>query len=224
MWSGLYRAGRQLAATGDTATALDNYSKSLHLIQGLASADPADIGHQRWLALTHLSLGELFAKLDQSTRARDEYRKAISVTEQLWSDDPQRIETLRDLAREYQSLGVSFEQTNELSPALEFMSKAQSLAEQSAANDPQNGRIAHRLAKIYADVGEVHRKLAGERNLPQPIRTTNLRTARECYERSLQIWRELKQRDRVMPPDNAKPDDVARQLAECDALLSRPVS
>ncbi len=70
-WAACFRTGRQLALTGETSGALDNYTKATELMEGLATADPADKGHRRWLALTYLSLGELFAKLDQPNRALD---------------------------------------------------------------------------------------------------------------------------------------------------------
>lgn len=216
MWSLFFRTARQLARSGDTAGALDNYAKAVELIESLASADPADKGHHRWLAVTHLSFGEYLSRLGQYARAQEEYRKAITISAQLWAADPQRVETRRDLASEHEAMGLLLQQTRELPAALEYLNKAEALARQSAEHDPQNARVASSLARIRLDLGGFYRQLADEANSPEPTRNTNLRMARDWYERSLQIWEQLKSSDQLNPVDRSKPDEVARELAECE--------
>ena len=61
--------------------------KATELIESLASADPNDTGHQRWLALTYFSNGNALALADQADKARERYHKAIAIDENLLAAD-----------------------------------------------------------------------------------------------------------------------------------------
>ncbi|MDQ3314625.1 MAG: tetratricopeptide repeat protein [Verrucomicrobiota bacterium] len=219
-WAACFRTGRQLALTGEASGALDNYTKATELMEGLATADPADKGHRRWLALTYLSLGELFAKLDQPNRALEIYRKAIAISEQVFAPDPDRAEVQRDLARMHEAMGLLFANTDQPAPALEYFKKAEAMAQASANHDPQNARVRIRLARIWTEMAGFHRKLADGRDSPVASRDANLKTALDLYRRSLEIWQELRDKGMLSRIDASKPDEVTREITNCESRTS----
>ena len=124
LWAAFYREGRLLGVTGDLNGALENETKALELIEGLAAADPADKGHRRWLALTYFSVGQTLAQLGRGPEALERYRKAIEISEALFRDDPGRVEAERDLARMHEALGLLFIEMKETDHALESLKRA----------------------------------------------------------------------------------------------------
>jgi eukaryotic-like serine/threonine-protein kinase len=219
MWAAFYRTGRQLALTGDARAALDSCAKATELIEGLASADPADKGHRRWLALTYLSLGEVLARMDQPERALERYRNALAISEELFTADPGRVEARRDLAGIDDAMGLLLEKLDRTDSALDYLSKAKSLAEASALHDPQNAHIQNRLAEILTDMADLDDKLAHGPDHPIAARRSNLRAARDLYEHSLEIWRDLETKGMLGTRDAEKSEKVALEIAHCDAAL-----
>ncbi len=207
MWAALFRKARLLGFTGQTDEALENYNRAVGLIEALAVADRADRGHRRWVALTHFSLGQFLATVNQSDRARGDYARAMAISEDLLAADPQRIETRRDLAKIYEALGLLSHGVGNIARVLEYLEKARSLAEESVAQDPGNLRARTRLAQIYADLGLVC------------VATSDPRAARAWYQRSLDIWQQMKEQGTLNGVDANKPEEIARAIAKCDAAL-----
>jgi non-specific serine/threonine protein kinase/serine/threonine-protein kinase len=220
MWAAFLRTGRQLTLTGDTTSALQNYAKATQLIEDLAAADPQDRGHRRWLAVTYLSVGELFAKLDQPGKALENYRKAIAISEEVFAADPDRAETLRDLARMHEAMALLLAHTDQTGAALECFNKAESMANAAANHDPQNIRVRIRLVRIRTEMAGFYRKLADARGAPIASRSSNLRAARNSYQRSIDIWQDLGKMGMLSTRDAGKSDEAAREIANCDAALN----
>ena len=219
MWAALFRNGRHLALTGVTQDALRDYAEATQLIEGLAAADPQDKGHRRWLAVTYLGAADLFAQLDQRNNALENYHKAIAISEELVAIDPARVEVQRDLVRMYEGVGLLFAKTDEVSAALEYFAKAESLAESSSQHDPDNARVRRGLANIWAEMAGTYRLLAQRNESPRSDRSANLRAAHDRYQRSLEIWQDLKNKGLLSRTDVGKPDEVAKKIADCDAAL-----
>jgi len=47
------------------------------------------------------------------------------------------------------------------------------------------------------------------------------RTARNLYARSLEVWQDMQKRGILTAEDRTKPQEVAREIARCDAALRR---
>jgi serine/threonine protein kinase len=220
MWAAYFRTGRQLALTGDAKGAFENYSKATELMESLSVADPDDRGHRRWLAVTYSSVADLLAATNEPDQALKLYGKAITMSEELLAADAGRFETRKDLAQMYQSAGRLLGKTGQASRAVEDFNQAKSLAEASFNHDPQNARVRGRLAGICADLADLYRKVAEQRDPPSAVnRKANLQTARGLYERSLNIYQDLKSKGTLSAADDSKPDEIAREIAKCDAAL-----
>jgi tetratricopeptide (TPR) repeat protein len=219
-WAGYLRAGRQLSATGEIDAAFASYAEATALMESLSAADPADNGHRRWLSVTYSRLGDLHAAIYQPVPALEHYRKAIAISEDLLAGDSDRVETRRDLTRIYQAVGALLTKIGQTDAALDHLKKAEAMAQASAAQDAENARVRSRLAAVLGTMAELYRKRA-EQPGSAPDRNMNLRAALEYYRRSLELWQELENTGMLSDADAAKPDELAREIANCDAALAQ---
>jgi tetratricopeptide (TPR) repeat protein len=218
-WAALYRESRQLAYTADWNGAFENATRALELIEALASADPADKGHRRWLALNYLSRGQALAKLNRSPEALEDFHKAIGISEELFRNDPDRVEVQRDLAKMHEATGLLFAEMEQTDGALENLKLANTLAESSAAHDPRNARIRNRLAEICQETGDLYWKLFNLPALRPGDRDAHLHAAHYSYQRSLELWTESKKEGMLNSIDAARFNELGRKIADCDAAL-----
>ncbi len=216
MWSAYFRVGRQLAETGDIDGAIENDAKATKLIEGLAAADPNDVGHQRWLALTYFSTGNAFELAARTDQAREHYHKAIAIDENLLSADPDRVEVRRDLARIHWAAGQLLSQQGQMAGAVEELAKAAELAQTSADRDVNNLLVRGRLARICSDLGGSYYKLARQQDPSVAARRINERKACDWYQRSFDLWQELKAKSALRKIDADKVAEVEREIAKCN--------
>ncbi|HMJ05922.1 MAG TPA: protein kinase [Chthoniobacterales bacterium] len=216
MWAAHFRLGRHLAATGDNRAAMANYQHAVGFIEALAAADPNDTGHRRWLALTYSAMGDVSAALGQVTEAFAWQQKALAISGKLAREDPARVEAERDVARINYSTGALWLARGELERAASCFDRAISISEKSLRNDLDNARVRSALAEAEAGRADCFRALVNTANPPN-TRARNLDRARARYQRSLELWREVKARGMLTTAAGQKAKAVADALAECEA-------
>jgi hypothetical protein len=75
------------------------------------------------------------------------------------------------------------------------------------------------FADTYSDLAEAEATIATSESMAADDRQKRLRSARNLYVRSLEIWQDLETRNIVAPSDRSKKDAVLRKIAACDAAL-----
>jgi hypothetical protein len=70
-------------------------------------------------------------------------------------------------------------------------------------------------------VAATHAVLGSDGSLGVADRREHWRSAREIYGRSLDIWRDMQTRRILTAEDAAKPEEVAREIARCEAEMRR---
>ena len=74
--------------------------------------------------------------------------------------------------------------------------------------------------QAYLHLGAAHAALAGSTDLAASQRREHWRVARDFFQRSLAIWRDMQQRG-ILTADNVpKLNEMVREVAECDAALA----
>ena len=76
-------------------------------------------------------------------------------------------------------------------------------------------------AQAYIYLGEAYAELATSKNAATIEQREHWRAARNMYGRSLEIWQGLQKRGILSVPDAGKPEEVARDIAKCDAVLGK---
>jgi hypothetical protein len=90
-----------------------------------------------------------------------------------------------------------------------------------AVDDPTNAYLRGLRARAYGYIGQAYSELAAFPATPSPEAKAHWTAARTMYQLSLDVWRDLSNRGLLANDDAAKPDELASQIAGCDAALGR---
>ncbi len=216
IWASYLRDGRLRAETGDLSGARQSLRWSLEYIQKLSAADPQDKGHRLWLAVTHLTLGNVLANSNKVNEALKTYSKALAIAEPLVAVDSKWWEARRYLTNMYTSTG-RLQGHTEL--AIDYFRKAIRLAEESCSADPQNARMRRGLAETYSGMATVYSSMPAKSAPSKNIKS--LGEARSWYQKSLDIYQDMKNKGTLNGAVASKPDEVARDIAKCDDALKK---
>jgi len=150
--------------TGDTATALQSYEKSLSIRRHLVSLEPKNADYQLGLAVTLSRFGPMLQVLGQPGDAAEKMREAMNITDKL---EPQSQDwpTLQAATRSTNFLGDAMAEMGDYDGALAMYQKALSIVEQKQGVLPNKqikdrlGVSRERLGFIYATKGEYQKSL-----------------------------------------------------------------
>ncbi|MBI1762910.1 MAG: protein kinase [Acidobacteria bacterium] len=211
--------GRDLRATGDTASAIAAHRKALSISEALAAADPKSAEHQQDLANTWQFLADAQASAHDPHAALENYRKAVALNEALLAAEPDNVRHRDDLAIDEGGVGTVLAAMGDLNGALAAARRAVTFAAAAATQSPANLRIKGRLALRHFECGQLYARLAQAKSSGE--QKANWQAAREQYQRSFSLWNELKGQGKLARKDAGKPDEVARELAKCEAALAK---
>ena len=174
--------------------------------------------HARTLRTRTSRLGDLLAQSGSHAQALSYYRKAMTELEKLGaesSEDPYarfRVILVRGGIGEMQA------HLGERSAALSEYARAIKLLDGIAA-DPTSGMHSSLRGQAYMRVAAIQAALGAAAEPGQSEQQEHWRTARELYARSLGTWQDMQARGILTAEDRTKPQEVAREIARCDAVL-----
>jgi len=210
--------GDYRAVLHDVDGALQSFRKKLAFDEQSLAEDPLNAVARSDIAYTYSRLGDLLAQSGSHTQALSNYRKAMNELKKLdaeSSEDPYaRFRAI--LARG--SIGEMQAHLGESSVALAESSRVIALLNGIAA-DPTSGTLSSLRGQAYIRVAAIHAALGASANLSAAEKREHWRTAREMYARSLGVWQDMQTRGILTAEDAAKPEELARNIARCDASL-----
>jgi len=213
--------GDYRALIGDTNGALDSFRKKLALDEQSMAADPANAQARADFGYSCERLAELLITIDANSQAVTYGRKALSVWEQLLEHAPDSQALRSRMIKAHASLGLANAKLGDRRAALAESSQAVALLEISE-DDATQTQVRVLKAEAWKDVGETHVLLAAAARVSAE-RLAQWQRARNMYQRSLDVWLDLRQRGIINGVDSSKPEEIQRELAKCDAnLLGRP--
>jgi tetratricopeptide (TPR) repeat protein len=213
---GAMRDGRLRAQLGQTAAALESLNSSLQQLESLSAADPGDKGHRFWLGVAYFTLANTLANSNQTGKASANYLKATSMTEQLVAADAKWWEAKRYLTDMYVNFGSLQTRNGQTSVAANYFRKAIELAEESSRIDPQNVLVRSGLARAYEGMAVLSMASAAD----PTEKTSGLREALDWYQKSLNIYEDMKRNGTLSGADAGRPGDLGTKIATCAAALN----
>jgi non-specific serine/threonine protein kinase/serine/threonine-protein kinase len=213
-WGNYLRNGRLLAKTGDRSEADQYLTKALDYIRQFSEADPGDKGHRLWLAVTLYTFGEVLADSDKTQDALKDYSRGVTIMEELLAADSSWLEARKYLAEMYVSLGRLLGKIHKTDNAREYLAKAIQLAEQAASSDPENAQARRDEAEAFLAMADLCAS-EGKRK-----RFDEWQEARSWYQKSLNIYEDMKTHGTLSGADAGKPDQLGKEIAKCDAALA----
>jgi tetratricopeptide (TPR) repeat protein len=206
--------GKDLLLMGDINGALESHQAGLAIAEQLAAESPSE-EMKADVALSLWRLGRSQAAARNYEPALTNFRKALAAREPALAN-AQNARARDDVASIYADLGSGLAATGDFSGAREALTKAVLLAEEVSKQAPTNARYRARLATRYSDLGRIYLKSA-QAHTSDP--KAEWQRARDYLARSAVVWDELRQKNILMPVDAARPDEVTRNIATCDAAL-----
>ena len=171
----LDRVGDLLAGRGDSAGALDHYTRALNIRERLGHADPRDNDWQRNLRIAErladadphntdwqrdLSIrlervGDVLDGRGDAAGALEHYTRALHIAERLIEADPHNTDRLRNLWVSLNRVGDLLAGRGETADALQHHSRALQIAERLAKADPHNTDRQRNLSISLTRVGDL---------------------------------------------------------------------
>jgi hypothetical protein len=166
-----------------------------------------------------MGLGETELIAGNQSVAMQYYLKAKPIAEGLAAVDAHNIQALGDVAALYLSLSAWERQNGGALSALEHCLRAVAIREELSAANPSNALTRRDLASAYFELADVYGRLAANTLAPAVQQQQNWRTAKDWYEKSLEIFLDMKSKGTLSAADASKPDELANDIAKCDLAL-----
>jgi non-specific serine/threonine protein kinase/serine/threonine-protein kinase len=206
---------------GERTEARELFRKALALDAARAEAEPANAEARLDVSFDHGSLGSSFAKTGEFQLALESYQKALALREEASSADPADAWARTALAQGHENISEVHFMAGDPARALESELAASRLFEALSRADPTNTSRRAQLASSYSGLGKTEVALAEARAPAASQRGAHWRAARSWYERSENLFAELRKAGATLP--DVSVDDAeknARQIARCDAALA----
>ena len=204
----------------DTAGALDSFRKKLALDEQSLADDPVNLQARADLAYTCERLGALLGT-PGSTRWRSQYyRRAAALIEEASARSPQNLSLRYSEILNRAGLAETQAKVGERSGALAECSRVIALLDETA-DDPTHSGHRNKRGRAYIHIARAYAALAASNNAVTAKQREHWHAARAMYVRSQQIWQDMQRRGILTGEDATKPEEVAREIAQCDAALRR---
>jgi serine/threonine protein kinase/tetratricopeptide (TPR) repeat protein len=208
----LSNLGVALLKRGDKLGALDHARKALKLYQELAEADKNDANARKDLAIGYRNLGQASLEAGDKVGASEPYLKSISVFEDLVAKEPNNAYNRRQLALTYLRMSQLMSSTNDFARGIDYARQAIGIGEKLTAADAKNLSVLRTLADSYFQLGKCHAQLGAKAGKP-PGQQKGWPEARSWYQKSLDIWLDMKAKGTLAGADKTKLEEVEREIA-----------
>jgi tetratricopeptide (TPR) repeat protein len=205
---------------GDKRGALESYRKGIAISEQLVAADPSDTGASDDLACEYQRVADLLAALEDNSQALSNYEKSCQIFEKTSAKARENLWERLQLAISRAGVGKIQARLGKIASAVEECRKTVPLLEETTEN-PTN-RIHRSLkAQAYQYLGEAYVALATFGNVPSADISQHWTTARDMFQRSSGIYQDMRTRGILSVPDAHQLDEVAGEVAKCDAALRK---
>jgi tetratricopeptide (TPR) repeat protein len=210
--------GGVMLQLGDRSGALENFKQAQAIYESLVTADPNDASIRRSSAVGYRNLGTAVGT-DNRVEALNNFHKALQIFAELTAKDPNNADFRRNWAFAYLHLSRFQSKADDLNGALDSALQGIKIDEVLVASSPTNASARNTLALLYSQLGASHAALAATANISK--QTAEWQAAKDSYQKSLDIYQDMKSNGTLKGADAGKPDELAKEIAKCDAVLER---
>lgn len=212
--------GDYRATLHDVTGALQSFRTYLAFMERLLADDPRNVAAHAALAYPHKRIGDLLAESGDYSQALTHTRRALAIYEEMSADSPEdfRLRSWVPLVRA--SVARLHARLGQQAAALADSAKAIALLNATVEN-PTDPYQASNRGSAYMHLGEAYAALARSRDAAMTEQRHYWGTAREMYVQSLKIWQDMTGRGILTQEDAEKPQQVAQEIAKCDASLRK---
>ena len=211
------RLGAFLEEIGRLPEALAAFQTTFSIREELLAADPASARNRRNTASSHMNIGNVLAEMNDPKGALLHQRKALAMIESLSAEDPKNMQLRQDHAGVLGNIGPLLTATGDVEGAVRSLQEALILLRSLPAADSSMvirftiAKDQYRMGKAFA----LHAQKSGNSIAGKE----RWRTARLWFEKSLPVFTDLRDRKIATGADAAMPDEVMREISNCDKAL-----
>ena len=217
---GYQNDGKYRETLHDMHGALGSFRRKLALDEESLADDPVNAQTREDLAYSCEKMGDLLAETEDYLQALSYYRRALFMYEEVSAVAPQILRVHYRVIFTRTGIAQMQAKRGERTDALAECSKVSALLNE-LPEDPRliwqgsvKGELYMRLARAYT-------ALATSTDVPTTEQREHWGAARNMYARSLDFWQDMQKRGMLTGEDSARPQEVAREIAKCDAPLQR---
>ena len=203
---------------GDSAGALAGFRRKLAMDEALLAADPANAQAHGDIGYSHERLGDILAKRGAHAEALSHYRRASDE----WESGTQSGNMALAVKLASTRAGVARAEANlgHRSAALDAIRRAEAAADQ-APDDPTDVGQRGIRAQAYEYLADAYVALAKRTGtLPAADAKAHWSAACRMFQRSADVWDDMRRRGILAGNDAGKTEVVARELSRCKAKLN----
>src|ERR1051326_1141327 len=198
----------------DRKGAIEVSKQALAIYESLLIADPNDAVNQRNAAGGYRNLGVAIGTDDRAETMKN-FNKALEIFAGLVAKDATNADFRRQWAYTYLTLSRFQVKVGDLINAVNSAEQGIKIDEVLVASFSANASARNTLAQLYRQLGHSHAALGAKGNKQQ------LGAAKDAYQKALDIYQDMKSKGTLSGADAAKPDELAKEIAKCDAALQR---
>jgi eukaryotic-like serine/threonine-protein kinase len=206
------------ALSGDPDGGLASFRRKLAIDEELLAADPANAQAHHDVAYSSQRLGDILTTLGNRPEALIHYRRSAEELGRMST----ATGTDSGLRLALSLAGVARTQARLLNPraALDAARQA-AMAVAKTADDPTNAHQRGIKAQAYTFLAEAHEALASAQEAPPADIRQHWHAACDMFQRSFDIWEDMRRRGILNISDGDKPGEAARELARCQELQEK---
>ena len=209
--------GDYRAQTGDINAALESFEKKISLDQQSIAADPDNIQAQGDYAYSLERIGVLLTQKGDYAAALPYLRNNLATRRKMAARDPDSVVWPYLVVLAHGEIAFAEADVGHTAAALDQCREAIKILNERRI-DLGNAYLRGLEAQAYGWIGKSYAQVAASAASTQS--GEYCRHAREMFQRSVQIWQDLRARGTLAADDAPKLDEAHRELARCDAALA----
>jgi non-specific serine/threonine protein kinase/serine/threonine-protein kinase len=214
----LGNTGSNLRSLNQKPAALPYFDEALEHYEAIVAADPKDVFVRRQWAVANRNVAVAVGG-DDPAKALRLFQKATGILAQIVGIDPNNTDFRRQWAFTYMATGRFHNEINEFEQAVANLSEGIRIEEALVRDAPTDVSVQTTMALLFNQLGLTHAKWAGKSDLPKAKVHEHWSDAKDAYGKSLAVYQGLRNNGKLSAADAAKPDELAAEIAKCDAAL-----
>ena len=198
----------------DPAAAAQYFAEALAIFDQLVADEPGDASMRRLWAVGHRNMGMALGPTRREEGARH-LTQAREILAGIVAQSPTNFDFRRQWAFTHLATSRFENDANDPAAAIASAEEGIKIAEPLVADAPTEVSAKNTLAMLYLQLGASHAKLASMIATP----AEHWRSAKAAYRKSLAIYEDLRAQGKLSGGDAKKPDELAAEIAKCDAAL-----
>ncbi len=205
----------------DKSGALEKVKQAQGVYESLMQADPNDASIRGSAALNYRKLGSALGANGDHAGALGNFQKAQQMFAELVAQDPNNAEFRRQWAYAYLAMSRFHLEAGEVDNAVASATQGIKVEEVLVVASPTNTNAQNTLTLLYSQLGESEAKLASNTGTSIANQDDAWRAAKQAFQKSLDIYQAMKSKGTLAAADAGKADELAREIARCNAALQR---